>query len=148
MIDNPAYLITDSARLMRRAFDGRVRALGVTGPQARLLLLLARAEGENQGFFAERLEVEPITLCRMVDRMAESGLIERRRDPADRRAWQLHLTSHSRGMVSDLRSCANALVEEAFAGVPAGDRSRFVGVIQAVQSNLGVRRDNAGVVGG
>lgn len=148
MIDNPAYLITDSARLLRRAFDGRVRALGVTGPQARLLLLLARAEGENQGFFAERLEVEPITLCRMVDRMAESGLIERRRDPADRRAWQLHLTSHSRSIVSDLRRCANALVEEAFAGVSATERSRFVGVIQTVQANLWTRRDNVEAVGG
>jgi DNA-binding MarR family transcriptional regulator len=143
VIDNPAYLVSDLARLMRRVFDDRVRALGVTGPQARLLLLLARAEGENQGFFADRLEVEAITLCRMVDRMAESDLIERRRDPADRRAWQLHLTGRSRSMVADLRQCANALVDEAFADVLPADRERFVTVIQTLRGNLGARRDSA-----
>jgi DNA-binding MarR family transcriptional regulator len=143
VIDNPAYLIADSSRLLRRAYDDRVRSLGVTGPQARLLLLLARAEGENQGYFAERLEVEPITLCRMVDRMTDSGLIERRRDPADRRAWQLHLTARSRDMVAELRACVNALVEEIFGGVTAAERDLFVRVMQTLRGNLGMRREIA-----
>jgi DNA-binding MarR family transcriptional regulator len=142
VIDNPAYLIADSSRLLRRAYDDRVRSLGVTGPQARLLLLLARAEGENQGYFAERLEVEPITLCRMVDRMTDSGLVERRRDPADRRAWQLHLTPRSRDMVAELRACVNALVEEIFGGVTAAERDLFVRVMQTLRGNLGMRREN------
>lgn len=73
MIHSYIYQMGDSSRLLRRAFDARMRQLGVTGPQARLLLELSKAEGENQGHYAERLEVEPITLCRMVDRMEESG---------------------------------------------------------------------------
>lgn len=142
VIDNPAYLIGDTSRLLRRAFDDRVRALGVTGPQARLLLMLSRAEGENQGFFAELIEVEPISLCRMVDRMAESGLVERRRDPADRRAWRLHLTDRSREMVAELRGCVNALVEEVFAGAAEADRAAFQRVMQLMRSNLGQRRES------
>ena len=67
------------------------------------LTAVAVTEGENQGYYAERLDVEPITLCRMVDRMEEAGLLERRRDPADRRAWQVHLTERSRPMIERLR---------------------------------------------
>ena len=69
MDKNLGWLMVDNARLLRRAFDERVRTTGMTGPQARLLLALERTPGENQAFHAERLEVEPITLCRMVDRM-------------------------------------------------------------------------------
>ena len=148
MIDNPAYLLGDSSRLMRRAFDDRVRALGVTGPQARLLLLLARMEGGNQGFFAELLEVEPITLCRMVDRMEESGLVERRRDPADRRAWQLFLTARSNEFVAELRSCVNGLVDELFAGISAEDRALFTRVLKDMRANLDIRNSGRVVANG
>ncbi len=74
-MENIGYLLGDRSRLLRRAFDDRVRAVGVTGPQARLLMYLSRYEGENQGFYAEQLDVEAITLCRMVDRMADAGLV-------------------------------------------------------------------------
>ena len=97
MDKNLGWLMVDNARLLRRAFDERVRAIGITGPQARLLLALERSPGENQAFHAERLEVEPITLCRMVDRMEESGLVERRNDPSDRRARLLYLTPRAAG---------------------------------------------------
>ena len=142
MIDNPAYLIGDSSRLLRRAFDDRVRVHGVTGPQARLLLMLSRHEGENQGYFAELLEVEAITLCRMVDRMEESGLVERRRDPTDRRAWRLYLTARSNEIVAELRGCVNALIDEIFAGVPDEDRAAFVRTMHTLRANLGVKRDS------
>ena len=66
MTPSVAYLLGDSARLLRRAFDLRVRAKGVTGPQARLLLVLGLHEGQNQGFYAEQLDVEAITLARAV----------------------------------------------------------------------------------
>ena len=65
------YLLADCARHMRRIFDERMREIGVTGPQARLLMTLAAHEGEQQSYYANLLEVEPITLCRMVDRMVE-----------------------------------------------------------------------------
>lgn len=111
------YLLSDSARLLRRAFDARVRVLGMTSPQARLLLLLHVSEGENQGFYADRLEVEPISLTRMIDRMEESGLIERRSDPGDRRAWRLHLTEKSRKVIDQVRAGLTGLEDEMLAGL-------------------------------
>jgi DNA-binding MarR family transcriptional regulator len=104
------FLLADNSRLARWAFDQQVREIGVTGPQARLLLNLHRRPGENQGFYAEQLEVEPITLCRMVDRLEEAGMVERRRDPADRRAWQLHMTPRSQKIVAKLQLRVDSLV--------------------------------------
>lgn len=141
-MENIGYLLSDRSRLLRRAFDDRVRAVGVTGPQARLLMFLSRNEGENQGFYAEQLDVEPITLCRMVDRMADAGLIERRRDPADRRAWRLHLTDKSNAMIAGLRECVDRLIEEMLAGISPTDRETFARILTAIGTNLGDRRDS------
>ena len=72
MSDNAAFLMADTARLFRRAFDARARALGVTGQQWRVLVVVSRNPGINQGSAADQLEVEPITLSRMVDRLQEA----------------------------------------------------------------------------
>lgn len=147
-MENIGYLLSDSSRLLRRAFDDGVRAVGVTGPQARLLLYMARAEGENQGHYADRLDVEPITLCRMVDRMEEAGLVERRRDPADRRAWRMHLTTRSRAMITQLRVCVDEMIDQMMSGIPAQDRETFARILTAVSANLTARRDNRALVNG
>ena len=131
------YLISDSSRLLRRAFDNRVRALGVTGPQARLLLVLSVTEGENQGYYADRLDVEAITLCRMVDRLEEAGMLERRRDPADRRAWQVHLTDRSRPMIDGLRACVEQLNDDMQVGLSAAERTVLATALEQVRMNLG-----------
>ena len=135
-MDNIGYLLSDRARLLRRAFDARVRELGLTGPQARLLLSLLRTEGENQGFYADRLDVEPITLCRMVDRMEEAGFVERRRDPADRRAWRIHATPHTRDISAQLLRCVDGLVDEMLAGIEPAERDRFAGILTIIGDNL------------
>jgi DNA-binding MarR family transcriptional regulator len=147
-MENIGYLLGDRSRLLRRAFDDRVRAVGVTGPQARLLMYLSRYEGENQGFYAEQLDVEAITLCRMVDRMADAGLVERRRDPADRRAWRLHLTDKSEAMIVGLRECVDRLIEEMLAGITATERDAFARILTAIGTNLGDRRENRVPVNG
>lgn len=141
-MENIGYLLGDSSRLMRRTFDERVRTLGVTGPQARLLFYLTRSEGENQGFYAEELDVEPITLCRMVDRLEESGMVERRRSPADRRAWQLFLTDQSRDTIPAMRECIDQLLEEMLAGITEPQREEFARMLTVIGTNLGARRDN------
>lgn len=130
------YLLSDSARLLRRAFDARVRTLGMTSPQARLLLILHVTEGENQGFYAERLEVEPISLTRMIDRMEESGLIERRRDPADRRAWRLHLTDKSRQVIDQVRAGLAGLEEEMLAGLDPAQRESLATMLETIRVNF------------
>ncbi len=141
-MENIGYLLGDRSRLLRRAFDERVRALGVTGPQARLLFLLTRDEGGNQGVYAEELDVEPITLCRMVDRMEEAGMVERRPAPSDRRARQLFLTERSRAVIPALRECVDQLLEDMLAGISPAQRETFAQVLTAIGTNLGARREN------
>lgn len=136
MSDPLAYLLGDSARLLRRSFDARMRGMGVTGPQARLLLVLGLHEGENQGFYADRLDVEAITLCRMLDRMEDAALIERRRDPADRRAWRVHLTAAGHELLPRLREGLVPMVEDMLAGLDDSDRARLGELLELVRANL------------
>lgn len=135
------YLLADNSRLARRAFDERVRADGVTGPQARLLLMLERNPGENQGHYADLLDVEPITLCRMVDRLEDAGLVERRPDPDDRRARRLHLTAKSREKLARLRERLDAMVEEILTGLSLAEREEFARLLTAVRGNLAAQRE-------
>lgn len=130
------YLLSDSSRLLRRAFDARVRTLGMTSQQARLLLILQVNEGENQGFYAEVLEVEPISLTRMIDRMEEAGLIERRRDPADRRAWRLFLTDRSRQLIDQVRACLTGLEDEMLTGLDEAQRAALAGMLETIRVNF------------
>ncbi len=135
------YLISDRARLLRRAFDGRVRILGVTGPQARLLLYVCKQEGENQGYYAEQMDIEPITLTRMIDRMEEADLIERRADPCDRRARRLYLTSKSSSLVARLRTDITEMTEDMLAGICPKDRETLGRILTTIGTNLGARRE-------
>jgi len=135
------YLLADNSRLARRAFDERVRPEGVTGPQARLLLMLDRSPGENQGHYADLLDVEPITLCRMVDRLEDAGLVERRPDPDDRRARRLHLTAKSRGKLARVRERLDAMVEEILTGLSIAEREEFVRLLTVLRTNLVAQRE-------
>lgn len=147
-MDSIAYLIADSARLLRREFDARVREWGLTGPQARLLLTLAVVEGENQGFYAERLEVEPISLARMIDRMEDAGLLERRRDPADRRAWRVHLTSRAREIVDTVRAGMGPLEATLLEGLDPAERLALAQGLETIRANLSANREPGVAVNG
>jgi len=139
-MDSVAYLIADNARMIRRSFDARVRELGMTGPQARLLMMLWKGEGENQGFYADRLEVEPISLCRMLDRLEEAGLVERRRDPADRRAWRLFLTDRSRELIDQIRAKMVPLEDMILSGIDPAARLSLATMLDSVRDNLSAGR--------
>lgn len=130
------YLITDVSRLMRREFDARARQIGVTRPQWRALGLLKRYPGSHQGALADMLEVEPITIGRMIDRLEEAGLVERRRDPADRRAWRIHLTDAAQPLLGQLQVIGEALTEEALAGLEDHDRVSLHTMIERIRTNL------------
>ncbi|HEU0065924.1 MAG TPA: MarR family transcriptional regulator [Sphingomonas sp.] len=136
MSDRLAFLIGDVSRLMRRRFDDRARQLGVTRPQWRTLVTLAREEGLQQAALAERIEVEPITLCRMIDRMAEAGLVERRRDPADRRAWNIYLTERSRPLIEQLRAIADDVVDASLDGIAPPERAALNDALARIRANL------------
>lgn len=119
------FLAHDVARQFRQRFDEEARSLGVTRQQWRALIHLARVEGQTQTELADRLEVERITLCRMIDRLAEAGLVERRADPADRRVWRLHLMPAAHAMVDRLAEIGRGVEAEATAILSLAERAEL-----------------------
>ena len=136
METNP-FEIGETAHALRKAFDRRATGLGVTRAQWKVLFKLNRAPGLRQVALADMLEVEPITLSRIVDRLEENGLVERVRDPADRRAWRLQLTEAAQPLIAKLTTVGAGLVGEAFAGVSEQDIQTVRRVLQHVRDNVG-----------
>ncbi|WP_188055493.1 MULTISPECIES: MarR family winged helix-turn-helix transcriptional regulator [unclassified Sphingosinithalassobacter] len=136
MTEALGFSLSEISRLMRRRFDARARAIGVTRPQWHTLAMLSRHEGVNQGGLAELMEVEPITACRMIDRLEEAGLVERRRDPNDRRAWRIYLTDAAKPLIERLRAIGNEVTEQALAGIGEDDRERLTALLAAIRTNL------------
>jgi DNA-binding MarR family transcriptional regulator len=136
MAEGLGFLLSDTARLLRRRFDERARSSGASVAQWRVLKTLHRHPGLNQGQLAEHLEVEPITACRMIDRLEESGLVERRRDPADRRAWRIHLTDKASPMLDELQELAGIFMEETLQGLDPERRDQLTAALEAIRENL------------
>jgi len=135
------FLLADCSRMMRKRFDARARELGLTRAQWRVLGQLRRREGINQTALAEILEIETITLGRHIDRLADKGWVERRADPADRRAWRLHLTKEVRPVLDRLKELSEANREEALAGISKDERESLVDALLAIKANLRERED-------
>ena len=140
-MENLAQMLGDTSRLMRRSFDARARGIGVTRPQWQVLTTLLRHEGVNQGGLAELLDVEPITVCRMVDRLQEANLVERRADPADRRSWRLFLTAKAHELVAQLRPLVADLIEDALDGVSEAEQAALRDTLERIRQNLARRAE-------
>jgi MarR family transcriptional regulator for hemolysin len=130
------FEINETARAIRRTFDQRAAVLGVTRPQWRVLARLKREPGLRQVDLAERLDMEPITLCRIVDRLGEAGLVERKPDPSDRRAWRLELTVEAAPIVKRLRELAQQLAKEAMDGIEQRDLDVIQQRLAAIRTNV------------
>ena len=139
MSETIGFLLNDTARLFRRSFNARTKGSGITALQWRLITYLKRHEGIRQGPLAELIEVEPITLSRMVDRLVEAGLVERRADPADRRAWQLYLTPRAGDLLGGMREMAAALPAEATEGLSDAEHDQLIDLVERVRANLSRR---------
>jgi len=139
MSETIGFLLNDSARLFRRAFNARTRDTGITALQWRLLIYLRRHQGIRQGPMAELIEVEPITLSRMIDRLEEAGLVERRADPSDRRAWLLYLAPGADELLTAMRATTDALTAEATEGLNAEEREQLSDLVERVRANLSRR---------
>lgn len=133
------FLLHDIARLMRKRFDQRARALGLSRSQWQVLAHLSRHEGINQSGLAEILEIENITLGRLIDRMEEAGWVERRPDPRDRRARLLYMTEKVAPMMERMRALAEETRAEALAGLPAPEREALMDQLTRVRANLSER---------
>jgi DNA-binding MarR family transcriptional regulator len=136
MDENIGSILSDVARLMRRSFNERARDIGLTRSQWQVLMVLRRNEGINQGGLADMLDVEPITLCRMVDRLQDAELVERRPDPQDRRAWRLFLTEKAQLMTESLRPLATAMFETALEGISMDERANLLAHLDRIRQNL------------
>jgi MarR family transcriptional regulator for hemolysin len=130
------FLMHEVSRLLRREISRRVQRLGLTTAQWVALARLSFHEGINQAALADILEVQPITLGRTLDRLAEAGLVERRPDPGDRRAFQLYLTPAARPLMEKLYEAAAQVREQALAGMPAETRAMVIDVLTGMRNNL------------
>ena len=130
------FEIGETAHALRKAFDRRAVGLGVTRAQWKVLFRLERRPGLRQIELADLLDIEPITLSRIVDRLEEAGLVERKADPADRRAWRLHVTARAQPLVAKLKAIADDMIAEAFAGIDPKD-------IETTRLVLARARENA-----
>lgn len=130
------FLLGDVSRLLRTRFDMRARELGLTRAQWRVLARLRRREGINQKELAEILEIETITLTRHIDRLEAKGLIERRRDPSDRRAWKLHLNPKVQPILDTMRKISEQTRIEALKGISDGDSEQLIETLLRIKENL------------
>ncbi|MDB5671615.1 MAG: MarR family transcriptional regulator [Alphaproteobacteria bacterium] len=133
---NFAFDVAETALAIRREFDRRAAAIGVTRAQWRLLSRLARQGGQRQVELADALDVEPITLCRIIDRLAEAGLVERRADEVDRRAWRIHLTEKAGPIIEDLSTIAETFLDDILVGISPGEQAEVRRVLELVRANV------------
>ena len=130
------FLLHDVARLLKRRFEQNARNTGLTRSQWQVLAHLAQNEGIHQGKLAEPLDIEAITLGRIVDKLETLGLIERRPHPSDRRIWLLHLTAPAGPKLTQLRQLGEITRGEALAGTSEPDRECLLKTLRILKANL------------
>ena len=132
------FLLHDVARLLRKRFEQSARksGLGLTRSQWQVLAHLAKNEGIQQGALADLLEIEPITLVRILDKLQDLGLVERRPHATDRRIWLLYLKPSAGPVLEAMRSVGDVTRAEALAGVPAKNRECLMQALSTMRENL------------
>jgi MarR family transcriptional regulator, transcriptional regulator for hemolysin len=130
------FLLKETSRLYVQRFEQRAGALGLTLSQCKALVYLADHEGISQVQLAELTELEPMTLVRVLDRMESDGWLERRNDPADRRARRLYLKPKGKPLVDEIWHLVVLTCREAFAGIPRKHADLMIESLEKVRSNL------------
>jgi len=131
-----AFQIMDVARMLRTYADQRARQFGISRAQWGVLVRLDRSEGLKQSELAEILDLQPITLTRLLDRLAHNGLIERRADPNDRRANRLYLTPAARPLITKLADLGQDMMETVLEGLDDESNARLLHELGAMKDNL------------
>jgi len=130
------FVISDVGRLLRTYADHKARQFGMTRAQWAVLLRLERHEGLKQSDLAEILDIQPITLTRLVDRLCDNGLIERRPDPNDRRAKRLYLTPAARPLLDHIDTQVEELGDTVLAGIDRSSGSTLLTQLERARENL------------
>jgi MarR family transcriptional regulator for hemolysin len=131
-----AFNISDVARLMRTYVDQRARELGMTRAQWAVLARIDRNEGVRQGELADTLDLQPITLTRLIDRLCDNGLIERRPDPTDRRAKRLYLTPAARPVLDGMMPLGKEIMATVLAGIEPAAIEQLLAHLLTIKTNL------------
>ncbi|ETX12224.1 MarR family transcriptional regulator [Marinomonas ushuaiensis DSM 15871] len=131
---NLGFLMTDIVRLMRREYQKS--PLPMTPMQARALVYVARSEGIKQVTLAEMLDIQPITLARLIDQLVLDNLVERRADPKDRRAYGLYLTEHAAPCLKDIDVIIQEVRVKALKGLTEEQAAAAISALEMMRANL------------
>ncbi|MAF16041.1 MAG: MarR family transcriptional regulator [Marinomonas sp.] len=129
-----SFLLTDVKRLLRREY--LKSDLPITPMQARALVYVSRFEGLRQKALADILEIQPITIARLIDQLSDEGLVERRPDPTDRRAHCLYLTGQAQALLDDIGVVVEDVNRKAVAGLSADEIDQLLHLLKVMHSNL------------
>ncbi len=131
-----AFTIMDVARLLKTYADQRARQFGISRAQWTVLIRIDRHEGIKQAELAEMLDLQPISLTRLLDRLADSGLIERRADPNDRRANRLYLKPAAKPLLGRLAELGAGMMDTVLDGLSTTAIERMLKELGLVKDNL------------
>ena len=136
--DSLGFLLNDTSRLMRQGFERRIAGIGlqITPGEARALVYVAANDGARQNVIAERMGVEPMTVCGYIDRLAKCGLVHRQPDPTDRRAKNVRTTEAADATIAIIRAEAKIVVERAQAGIEPESRALLAAALKQLRGNL------------
>ena len=130
------FLLHDVARLLRKRFEQRARDSGLTRTQWHTLAILSKNDGIKQRCLAEELEIEPITLTRILDRLVDQGLVERRPHPTDRRAFLIHICDEALPLLNNMRELGVLTRQEALENISQEEQEHLVQMLQSMKENL------------
>jgi len=133
---DPLFLLYDVARMMRVHADKRARTRGMTRAQWVILVHLERSPGLSQSELAGLVEVEPITVARLIDRLEARGMVERRHDPRDRRIWRLHLTDAADAELAEIHAYRAELRRVMSDGVDTPAQQVMTNALLRMKENL------------
>src|SRR5471032_2395749 len=131
-----AFTIMDVARLIKTYADQRARQFGISRAQWAVLIRIERSEGLKQSELAELLDLQPISLTRLLDRLADNGLIERRADPNDRRANRLYLKPAAKPLLGRLSELGTDMMETVLKGLDVKSVDRMLKELVMLKNNL------------
>ena len=131
-----AFTIMDVARMLKTYADQRARQFGISRAQWAVLIRIERCEGLKQTELAEALDLQPISLTRLLDRLADNGLIERRADPNDRRANRLYLKPAAKPLLGRLSELGADMMETVLEGLDAKSVDNMLGELGMLKDNL------------
>ena len=134
--DSLGFLITDVSRLMRRHFQRYLQDSSLTLAQARALVYVSRHEGVRQVDLADMLEIQPITLARLLDQLEKADLVERRPNPTDRRAHQVYLAAGAAVQLAIIEQVGSRIKKEALQSIHAEQAEGLMETLRTIRHNL------------